>query len=116
MTLVDRKILVTGPAGQIAFPLASRLAQDNEVWGIARFSEPGSRERCSRSNSSARISPRAAQATHSLPGACSCSAGSRWMRAAPGSANGSAAALVTTVTGIDELALSNGVLTTSPCR
>lgn len=48
MTLVDRKILVTGPAGQIAFPLASRLARDNEVWGIARFSEPGSRERCER--------------------------------------------------------------------
>lgn len=40
------KILLTGPAGQIAFPLAEALARDNEVWGIARFSEAGSRERC----------------------------------------------------------------------
>jgi nucleoside-diphosphate-sugar epimerase len=39
------KVLVTGPAGQIAFPLCARLAERNEVWGVARFSEPGSRER-----------------------------------------------------------------------
>jgi nucleoside-diphosphate-sugar epimerase len=43
--LRDEKILITGPAGQIAFPMAEYLAADNEVWGIARFSEPGSRER-----------------------------------------------------------------------
>ena len=43
--LTDRRILVTGPAGQIAFPLVERLAADNEVWGIARFSSPASRER-----------------------------------------------------------------------
>ena len=42
--LIGQKILVTGPAGQIALPLASRLARDNEVWGIARFSEPESRD------------------------------------------------------------------------
>src|SRR6185503_7275925 len=42
--LSDEKILITGPAGQIAFPLAKYLAADNEVWGIARFSEAGSRE------------------------------------------------------------------------
>lgn len=42
--LRNRKILVTGPAGQIAFPLARALAKDNEVWGIARFRAPGSRE------------------------------------------------------------------------
>ena len=41
-----KKLLITGPAGQIAFPLAEELAQHNEVWGIARFSEPGSQERC----------------------------------------------------------------------
>ncbi|MCP1471708.1 nucleoside-diphosphate-sugar epimerase [Sphingobium sp. OAS761] len=34
------KILVTGPAGQIAFPMARALARENEVWGIARFSDP----------------------------------------------------------------------------
>jgi nucleoside-diphosphate-sugar epimerase len=43
--LHDEKILITGPAGQIAFPLCEYLAADNEVWGIARFSQPGSRER-----------------------------------------------------------------------
>ena len=42
--LEGQKILITGPAGQIAFPLASRLAQDNEIWGIARFSEAESRD------------------------------------------------------------------------
>ena len=31
--LRGERILVTGPAGQIAFPLASRLARDNQVWG-----------------------------------------------------------------------------------
>jgi nucleoside-diphosphate-sugar epimerase len=39
------KVLITGPAGQIAFPMCEYLAPDNEVWGIARFSEAGSRER-----------------------------------------------------------------------
>ena len=41
-----KRILVTGPAGQIAFPLAARLAKDNEVVGVARFSDPSTRERC----------------------------------------------------------------------
>ena len=41
-----KTILVTGPAGQIAFPLAARLAIDNEVWGFARFSDSASRRRC----------------------------------------------------------------------
>jgi nucleoside-diphosphate-sugar epimerase len=42
--LSGEKILVTGPAGQIAAPLCRALAQDNEVWGIARFSAAGSRD------------------------------------------------------------------------
>ncbi len=46
MELRGKRLLVTGPAGQIAFPLARELARDNEVWGIARFSQDGSRERC----------------------------------------------------------------------
>ena len=41
-----KRILVTGPAGQIAFPLAERLAQDNEVFGVARFSDASTRKRC----------------------------------------------------------------------
>jgi len=43
--LSGEKILITGPAGQIAFPMAASLAADNEVWGLARFSEAGSRQR-----------------------------------------------------------------------
>jgi nucleoside-diphosphate-sugar epimerase len=43
--LTGEKILITGPAGQIGFPLARHLARENEVWGIGRFSEAGSRER-----------------------------------------------------------------------
>ena len=46
MTLRDERILITGPAGQIAFPLAEYLARNNEVWGIARFGEAASRQRC----------------------------------------------------------------------
>ena len=41
----DEKILITGPAGQVAFPVAAELAKKNEVWGIARFSKPQDRER-----------------------------------------------------------------------
>ena len=44
-TLQNEKILITGPAGQIAFPMATKLAQDNEVWGIARFGDPSTRDR-----------------------------------------------------------------------
>jgi UDP-glucuronate 4-epimerase len=36
------KVLVTGPAGNIGLPLVRALAPDNEVWGIARFSNPDS--------------------------------------------------------------------------
>ncbi len=38
--LSGEKILVTGPAGRIAFPIVEKLARDNEVWGIARFGNP----------------------------------------------------------------------------
>jgi nucleoside-diphosphate-sugar epimerase len=41
--LRGEKILITGPAGRIAFGIARSLAADNEVWGIARFSDPASR-------------------------------------------------------------------------
>jgi len=41
----DRKILVTGPNGQIGFPLTTHLARDNEVWGAARFVDPAARRR-----------------------------------------------------------------------
>ena len=38
------KILITGPTGQVASPIAQALAVDNEVWGIARFTNPAARE------------------------------------------------------------------------
>jgi nucleoside-diphosphate-sugar epimerase len=39
------KILITGPTGQVATPIAMALAADNEVWGIARFTDSATRER-----------------------------------------------------------------------
>ncbi len=42
--LTGEKILITGPAGRIAFGLARSLVADNEVWGIARFGDPATRE------------------------------------------------------------------------
>ena len=38
------KILITGPTGQVASPVAQALAADNEVWGIARFTNAAARE------------------------------------------------------------------------
>jgi len=43
--LSGEKILVTGPAGQIGFGLAATLARNNEVWGLARFSNPVERKK-----------------------------------------------------------------------
>jgi nucleoside-diphosphate-sugar epimerase len=43
--LRDEKILITGPAGRIAYGLARSLVPDNEVWGIARFSDPATRDK-----------------------------------------------------------------------
>ena len=40
----DSKILITGPTGQVASPIAQALAADNEVWGIARFTNAAARE------------------------------------------------------------------------
>jgi len=34
-TLKNEKIVFAGLTGQIGYPLALRLATDNEVWGIA---------------------------------------------------------------------------------
>lgn len=65
--LRDEKILVTGPAGQIAFPLARRLAAHNEVWGIARFGDPGSRARCEDAGITTRVVDLAVGDFHDLP-------------------------------------------------
>ncbi|UCE85055.1 MAG: NAD(P)-dependent oxidoreductase [Deltaproteobacteria bacterium] len=42
--LRDEKILITGPASQVALPLARELARNNEVFGLARFSRAADRE------------------------------------------------------------------------
>jgi nucleoside-diphosphate-sugar epimerase len=39
----DEKVLITGPAGRIAYGIAKTVAAENEVWGIARFSDPSAR-------------------------------------------------------------------------
>lgn len=39
-----RKILIAGATGQVAVPVATALAADNEVWGIARFADPAVRD------------------------------------------------------------------------
>jgi nucleoside-diphosphate-sugar epimerase len=43
--LKGKKILVTGPTGQVALPITLALAQANDVWGVARFSDAVARER-----------------------------------------------------------------------
>ncbi len=43
--LKDKKILVTGLTGSVGYPVARRLAADNEVWGAARFSSARRRAR-----------------------------------------------------------------------
>ena len=37
----DEKILISGVSGIVAQPLARFLAKNNEVWGIARFTDSG---------------------------------------------------------------------------
>lgn len=67
--LSGHRILVTGPAGQIAFPLAAALARDNEVWGIARFGDAAARERCERAGIHTRVVDLAAPDWGDLPAA-----------------------------------------------
>ncbi len=41
--LHNEKILITGATGKIAFPIARKLAETNEVWGMARMRDPEDR-------------------------------------------------------------------------
>ena len=43
--LRNEKILLTGPTSQVALPLAQQLAQDNEVYGLARLSKEEDRKK-----------------------------------------------------------------------
>src|SRR5688500_12251150 len=66
-TLRDKRILVTGPAGQIAFPLVEELSRDNEVWGIARFGDPATRDRVDATGCITRVVDLAAPDWSDLP-------------------------------------------------
>ena len=44
MALEGKKILVTGPTGQVGFVVAKAFAKNNEVWGAARFSDEGKKK------------------------------------------------------------------------
>lgn len=37
---MTKKILITGATGQVARPIAEKLAEDHEVWALGRFSAP----------------------------------------------------------------------------
>lgn len=43
--LKGKKIVLTGLTGQVGGAFADQLAPNNEIWGLARFTAPGSRER-----------------------------------------------------------------------
>jgi len=43
--LSGQKVLVTGPTSQVALPVTLALAQANDVWGVARFTDAAARER-----------------------------------------------------------------------
>jgi UDP-glucuronate 4-epimerase len=44
----NKKILVTGVTGKVARPVAEVLARDNEVWGLARYSDARARDELTR--------------------------------------------------------------------
>src|SRR5690242_11316661 len=45
MPISGERILVTGGQGPSGFPLVKALAPDNDVFVLARFTEPGSQEK-----------------------------------------------------------------------
>ena len=42
--LSGRRVLVTGASGVVAFPVAAELAKNNDVYAVARFSDPHQQE------------------------------------------------------------------------
>ncbi len=47
--LRGKKILITGLTGQVAYPVAVAFAGDNDVWGLARFSNPDVKKKLEKS-------------------------------------------------------------------
>lgn len=46
----NKKILITGATGQVAFPVALAFARDNEVWAAARFTDPAKKAKLEAGN------------------------------------------------------------------
>ena len=65
--LRGEKILVTGPASQVGFPVAQALATENEVHGLARFGRPEDRERVEKAGIRSIALDLATGATDALP-------------------------------------------------
>ena len=47
--LSGKKILITGLTGQVGYPVAVAYAKNNDVWGLARFSNPDIKEKLEKS-------------------------------------------------------------------
>lgn len=45
LELINKKILITGATGQVALPVVAALAKHNDVFAMARFSNPGDEEK-----------------------------------------------------------------------
>ncbi|GAA1267786.1 NAD(P)-dependent oxidoreductase [Pseudonocardia aurantiaca] len=43
--ITGKKILVTGASGSVGRPIATALAADNQVWGLARYTDPDAKDR-----------------------------------------------------------------------
>lgn len=41
--LTDKRIVIAGATGQVALPVTQALANDNEVWAVARFTDAAAR-------------------------------------------------------------------------
>ena len=65
--ITGEKILVTGVHGAVAFPLASALAADNEVWGVARFTDPATRTKVEQAGITAHVADVASAGLDGLP-------------------------------------------------
>ena len=66
-TLRNEKILFAGLTGQIGFPLASYLAKNNQVWGLARFRDETKRQQLEAMGVTTRAIDLGAPDFHGLP-------------------------------------------------
>ena len=66
-SLTGQKILVTGPTSQVALPLTLALASDNDVWGVARFTDAAARKRLDGAGVTCVIADLATTDFHDLP-------------------------------------------------